>query len=788
MMKRITLWLLLFIVGLVIVIDSPLFEPQATQGAEGTGQPAELKMAPNRPADSPGQVQKIELLDLTNAYRIKITASTTPTYTVFKASKPDRIMVDLPEMLFDATTALPGKIQNEIISGIKITQIEKNRKPVSEIEISLNKDASYNTTQQDTSLFIDIVKPQTIAQEKSPTAPAGKAPSPTRNILKDLIITESATGYQIEFITEQEIKKYYPLSLRNPARLAIDFPSTTNAVPRSIMQVGNPLINTIRIGSTGDRVRCVIDFETPALPPYQIAQKDTALTITVDHPVKAAAQRAVGAPAPVQKTAVASQKAASGMTSEITNPSQEKAPEGQKVQSAESAAAKKPVCQQKTPVPEQAPAAAQTAAESATEKGIGSEYTGQKISLDFKDADIKNILRLISDVSGFNVITSDKVSGRVTLKIEDIPWDQALDIILESNNLGKIVAGNIMRIDTLDQILKSQKDKMETTAFQDLVMDNVAISYVKAKEIEKYIKDLKILTDKRGSINSFEHTNSVTITDVPEKVTRIKQLIREQDIATPQVLIEARIVQSNPSYVKELGVIWGSFYNTTKDGGKANGGADIDVSGAAGKGSVVNLPAPVGAGSGGGINFGYITNSLQLDLQLTALEKDEKIKIVSSPKVLSLDNKEARIKQGVALPYLKLSEQGVTSTEFKDAVLELKVTPRISPANTISLHVYVTKNQVSAQKGANNEPGIDVREVETDLLVDTGKTVVIGGIYETTKTKTINKVPFFGDIPLFGYFFRNTRNEDQLTELLVFLTVSIVNQPQITSQTNGDMQ
>jgi len=391
-------------------------------------------------------------------------------------------------------------------------------------------------------------------------------------------------------------------------------------------------------------------------------------------------------------------------------------------------------------------------------------------------------------VSGFNIITSDKVAGRVTLKIEDIPWDQALDIILESNNLGKVVAGNIMRIDTLDQILKSQKDKMDKTAFQDLEMDTVAISYVKAKEIEKYIKDLKILTDKRGSINSFEHTNSVTITDVPQKVARIKQLIQEQDIQTPQVLIESRIVQSNPSYVKELGVRWGSFYDTTKDGGKANGGADISVSGAAGDGAVVNLPAPIGLGSGGGINFGYVTNSLQLDVQLSALEKDEKIKIVSSPKVLSLDNKEARIKQGVALPYLKLSEQGVTSTEFKDAVLELKVTPRITSANTISLHVYVTKNQKSAQTGAGGEPGIDVRELETDLLVDTGKTVVIGGIYETTKNKIINKVVFFGDIPLLGYFFRNTRNEDQLTELLIFLTVSIVNKPPITSQANSDMQ
>jgi type IV pilus assembly protein PilQ len=778
MMKRIPLWPLLFITGLVIIIGPPLFELRSTQGAESTGQPAK----------SPGRVQKIELLDLTTAYRIKVTASTAPAFTAFKASKPDRILVDLPEMLFDTTTTLPGKIQNEIISGIKITQIEQNRKPVSEIEISLNKDASYEATRQGTALCIDIAKPQTIGRENSQAAPSGKAPVPAKNILKDLVITESATGYQIQFIAEQEIRKYYPLTLGNPARLAIDIPSTINAVPRSVTHVGNPLIDTVRIGATGDRLRCVIDFKTPALPPYHLSKKDTALTITVDRPAKTAMQRTVETSTPVQKYGAESPKPASGMTAEIANPSQQKAPEIQKVQSAESAAAKKTVCQQKAPVPEQAPAAVPASAEGLAEGGIGSEYTGQKISLDFKDADIKNILRLISDVSGFNIITSDKVAGRVTLKIEDIPWEQALDIILESNNLGKIVAGNIIRIDTLDQILKSQKDKIEKTTFQDMEMDNVSINYVKAKEIEKYIKDLKILTDKRGSITSFEHTNSVTITDVPEKVTRIKQLIREQDIQTPQVLIESRIVQSNPSYVKELGVRWGSFYNTTKDGGKANGGADIAVSGAAGNGAVVNLPAPIGLGSGGGINFGYVTNSLQLDVQLSALEKDEKIKIVSSPKVLSLDNKEARIKQGVALPYLKLSEQGVTSTEFKDAVLELKVTPRITSANTISLHVYVTKNQKSAQTGAGGEPGIDVRELETDLLVDTGKTVVIGGIYETTKNKIISKVVFFGDIPLLGYFFRNTRNEDQLTELLIFLTVSIVNKPPITSQANSDMQ
>ena len=216
MMKRIPLWPLLFITGLVIVIGPPLFEVRSTQGAESTGQPAELKAATSRPAESPGRVQKIELLDLTTAYRIKVTASTAPAFTAFKASKPDRILVDLPEMLFDATTTLPGKIQNEIISGIKITQIEQNRKPVSEIEISLNKDASYEATRQGTALCIDIAKPQTIGRENSQAASDGKTSAPAKNTLRDLKVTENATGYEIQLITGQEIRKYYPLSLGEP--------------------------------------------------------------------------------------------------------------------------------------------------------------------------------------------------------------------------------------------------------------------------------------------------------------------------------------------------------------------------------------------------------------------------------------------------------------------------------------------------------------------------------------------------------------------------------------------
>jgi type IV pilus assembly protein PilQ len=280
----------------------------------------------------------------------------------------------------------------------------------------------------------------------------------------------------------------------------------------------------------------------------------------------------------------------------------------------------------------------------------------------------------------------------------------------------------------------------------------------------------------RGSVVDFKLTNKVTVQDIPANIAKIDRIVLEQDIPTRQVMIEAKIIQSNPSYVKELGIRWGGTYATThnKDA--------ITVSGGAGGDNIVNLPAAAGLGSGGAVNFGYIKDNLTLNTQLSALEQEDKLKILSNPRVLGLDNNEARIKQGVALPYLKLSDQGVTSTEFKDAVLELTVTPKITAANTIALNVYVTKNQRSAQTGAGGEPGIDVREVETYLLVKSGETVVIGGIYETTKSLTINKVPFFGNLPLLGRAFRYQKEEDQLTELLIFITVNVVDNPGLMAQ------
>jgi type IV pilus assembly protein PilQ len=506
------------------------------------------------------------------------------------------------------------------------------------------------------------------------------------------------------------------------------------------------LIDRVRVGEKAGSMRFVLDFPGKDFPRYQIAQKGTALSVTLN---------------PSSKRLAVVEQAEQGQT--VAEPPAESGNEGELEQKANSADM------------------------TATLEDEVLEYSGHKISLDFKDADIKNVLRLFADISGLNIIVSDNVKGNVTLKLDNIPWDEALDLVLETNNLGKVVTRNIMRIETREQIKRINEEKLQAKKSQekieDLVIETVDVSYAKSRDIVKFLKSMKGLLSERGSINAFEQTNKVTIQDIESNISRVVKMIKQQDIPTRQVLIEARVVQSNPSYTKEIGIRWGGFYDTTVRGGAAAGagGADVALSGAAGLGNVVNLPAPVGDGSGGGINFGYITDSLTLDVQLTALENDEKIKIISNPKVLALDNEEARIKQGVALPYLKLSEEGVTSTEFKDAVLELEVTPHITPESTIKLHVFVTKNQKSAQTGGGGEPGIDIREVETDILVESGKTIVIGGIYEDTKSKSVKKVPLFGDLPLFGRFFRNVRTEDQLSELLVFLTVTVVAEPSVAA-------
>jgi type IV pilus assembly protein PilQ len=684
-------------------------------------------------------VKSLTLVDQANSCSLSFLTGAAPQYTVFKLSDPHRIIVDLPEFSLSEQADL-SITENDFITSVQSEKIQDKDRNYLRLTIALRDDFAYNTTSDTSALNISITRKK--STQDTPVQPSiSKSPGPVtpavtgRSIISSIVPHAGSDGMTVEIASQTPIGKFNAYTLQNPYRLVIDIPGAQSSLGRPRISVNNELIRDIRIGSNNpDNLRVVLDIASAELPQYQIAKQKNSLLVHLQ-------------PDAGQSTSAAKQQ-------------------HDAVQTPASAPVQQAAMESAAPVDEDTVPAQQF-------------FSGPNISFDFKDADIKNVLRLIADISGKNMIISESVAGRVTLKLDNIPLDEAMELILDTHGLGSIVTNNIIRIETLERLKIINEEKLLTKKSHEDVVDleikTFDVSYSKAKDMVSFIKTLKVLSD-RGNITAFNLTNKVTVKDIPENIPKIAALIKEQDVPTRQVMIEARVVQSNPGYTKELGIRWGGTYTTTKDGDP------IAIGGGAGDGNVVNLPAAAGLGSGGAINLGYIKDNLTLNMQLSALENDDKIKIVSNPRVIGLDNQEARIKQGVALPYLTLNDNGVTSTEFKDAVLELEVTPKITPSNTIALEVKVTKNQKSAQTGAGNEPGIDIREVETFLLIQSGVTAVIGGIYETQKTINIKRVPYFGTLPYLGYFFKNTKYEEQLTELLIFLTVTVLESPEDLAQ------
>jgi type IV pilus assembly protein PilQ len=706
-------------------------------------QPYDDSPAQEAPSVSSTVVKSLAVVEQVGSCTLSFSTGSAPQYTVFKLSDPHRIIVDMPEFSMSPDADL-SIAENEYISGVVAEKIQDSDRDYLRLTVALNDDFSYQAVSDATSLALDIRRKPPVASETVGKGDAGQLQSvpvsePQTShrrasgpaVVSAIVPHGGPDGMTVEISSAGPIGTYRAYTLEQPNRLVIDMPGARSALDSSRIAVNNGSLQQIRIGGDPRTLRIVLDIAPGDLPPYQIAKQENSLLVHFQG--------------------------------------------GQAVDSAHM-----PV-EEYLPERESSPAEPQVAHEPLTDIVSGDidsprpQSDSPTISFDFKDADIKNVLRLIADISGKNMIISENVTGRVTLKLDNIPIDEALDLILETNGLGSIVTRNITRIETRERIKTINEEKLLARKSHEEVVDleikTFDISYTGAQDVVTFIRQLKVLSD-RGSITAFKLTNKVTVKDIPDNIPRVAALISEQDVPTRQVMIEARVVQSNPSYTKQLGISWGGTYSTTK------GGDPITIGGAAGDSNAVNLPAPIGPGSGGGINLGYIKDNLTLNMQLSALENDDKIKIISNPRVIGLDNQEARIKQGVALPYAVLNENGVTSTQFKDAVLELEVTPKITPANTISLEVNITKNQKSSQTGQDNVPGIDIREVETFLLVQSGVTAVIGGIYETTKTVNIKTVPFFGTLPYLGYLFRNERYEEQLAELLVFLTVTVLESPE----------
>jgi len=410
----------------------------------------------------------------------------------------------------------------------------------------------------------------------------------------------------------------------------------------------------------------------------------------------------------------------------------------------------------------------------------GKKYNGRKISLDFQDADITNILRLIAEVSELNVITSEDVKGKVTMRLINIPWEQALDVILKTNKLDMIREGSIIRIAPAVKIAEEKKafneakkaaieGKVVEEETEELITEIFSISYAKAGDLTKNLEKIK---SKRGDITIDERTNTLIVKDIAKKVTEMKSLVEKLDKRTPQVLIEARIVEVNKNFSKELGIEWGGKFNLASDVNFPN---TVAVTGSSVGTSAVSLPAAAGLGSGGAISatLGSVTGATQLDLRLSALEATGKARILSTPKITTSDNKEAVIESGRSIPYATVSQSG-TQIQFIDATISLTVTPHITPDNFVSMKIVATKNEADFANQVQGTPSIIKKKANTEVLIRDGETTVIGGLYKTTKQENVAGVPWLMKIPIIGWLFKKKSDRDDGEELLIFITPKII--------------
>jgi len=426
-------------------------------------------------------------------------------------------------------------------------------------------------------------------------------------------------------------------------------------------------------------------------------------------------------------------------------------------------------------------------------------YSGRRIDLDLKDADIHNILRLLADVGRVNVVTADDVTGNVTIRMRNVPWDQALDVVLQAKGLGMVRTGNLIRVAPLATLQKERelrlaaaKQEYELTPLETRL---IPVSYARADELQNRARDL---LSPRGTIAVDERTNVLIARDISGSLDNIEQLVRALDTQTPQVLIEARIVEATSRYQRDIGIQWGGDATFSDATGNPTGIAFPSSVGLAGgnydgqsptqglspttpqiatPNYVVNLPAAVGTGSGGalGLSLGSINNNFNLGVRLSAAEASGLLRIVSSPRILTLDNREARINQGTLIPFAQLSAQGVQTT-FQEAKLQLLVRPHVTADGSVSMHVKINRDEPDFnQTSARGDPTILKREAETDLLVMDGHTAVIGGIFTRNTGRNLDQVPFFGDIPILGVLFQRRRASDTRNELVIFLTPRIVN-------------
>lgn len=423
--------------------------------------------------------------------------------------------------------------------------------------------------------------------------------------------------------------------------------------------------------------------------------------------------------------------------------------------------------------------------QAASDAEVVANYTGAPVSLDFQDVPVRQVLQVIAQINGFNLVTTDTVTGNVTISLTDVPWDQALGMILKIKGLDKRLEGNILLVAPAEEMAAREtqrlQSKQQVAELSPLVSETIQINYAKASEMATILKSGEGgILSTRGTVTVDSRTNSLLVRDTRESIQEAKEMVKKLDIPIKQVLIESRMVTVRDNVDEQLGVRWGfsDLQDDTGVSGSLAGAETIAGGTIPALAERLNVNLPVAGTSAGRIGFhiAKLADGTILDLELSALEQENKGEIIASPRITVANQHEAYIEQGTEIPYVQATSSGATSVEFKKAVLSLKVTPHITPDNRIILDLVVTQDTRGDTVNTSTGPAvaIDTQEISTQVLVENGETVVLGGIFQQNLTDAVSKVPLFGDLPLVGNLFKNTSKLNEKRELLIFVTPRIM--------------
>ena len=594
----------------------------------------------------------------------------------------------------------------------------------------------------------------------------------------------SSEGDQVTVIIVGDGQLFPETNFLGDARLVVDIPAVSSVLKQSVITPDHPLLKKIRIGNHTDKVRLVLDVVQRPLFTVQHDEKRILLTLKPRE-----TQESLAADSRLTETSYRPtlQKSAYAAAHSVTRNAGERV--ANRVTRIVNAGQPRFKVQPVQFVSDTTPAEKDDRSDDVV--AGQTHYVGRRISLDFQQADITNILRLIAEVSGFNIVVGEGVKSKVTMKLVNVPWDQALDMLLKMNGLGMIRQGSIVWVDSLSNIAKQQDEearaKESKTKAEELV-DRVF--YVRNLQAQELMQSLRQYLSPRGVMQFNQGSNALIVRETETKLSVIKQLVEGLDLEVPQVQIEARIVQADTVYARGLGIQWGVVTADAKPSGAFHmiGNITGPFANAVGTGNnkiernfLVNLPAQVGglpAVPGIGWTFGRLAGDFGLDMRLSAGELLGLSKVIAAPKITTLDKREAKISQGESIPFQTTSLQG-TQTTFVDANLELNVTPQSTSRDPkedgkrILMRVRATRNAVGARSNPAG-PSIDRREATTQVIVRDGETMVIGGVFVDTQGNNVQGVPYLSRMPVIGWLFKNKSETVSKQELLIFLTPSII--------------